>query len=768
MKAQTQLVPSRLAQLGNDHGGLRRARRPGAGGLLLASLLSVVGCGSPEPEVEPGSPLALAVYPSHPRVPQDTEEQLRIVGTFADGTTRDLSKQARWSAQAVGGGAVAMLAPGLLPASQPGQLQVTVQYGDTQLQVPVEVSAVTFKSLAVSPSGPVFAKGTTQQLAATGTYSDGSTKDLTTQVSWSVMDVMGSGVVSVDGKGLLLGKSVGKAAVSARYRTKTATTTAEVTAAALTGLGVSPSTPSIAKGTSQAFKAMGTFTDGSTQEIPSGVTWSIADLIGSGVATIDAAGVATGKALGSSTVTAAYMGKTAAATLQVTAAALSALRVDPSPAKLAKGVRKQFAVLGSYTDGSSLDLTAMSVWKAVDVTGAGVLSVTGAGQVTALSPGTAKLSATYLTETAVAEVEVTPAVLNALAVAPKTMSLSRTASRAVQAVGSYSDGTSQDLSSMVSWSAVDVTGSGVVSVDAKGVVTGRSLGTATVTASYLGLLDSSAVTVVDGFVKVPSGTTNNIWSLWAAAEDDVWAAGVAGTILHWNGTSWSAVASGRTTTFVKVWGSGARDVWFVDQNCGLLHWNGTAMASSSLSLGSCNTAYGTGPNDFWVSGLLSLARWNGTTWTTVSAGFPFPLFTGNAMWGSSPTNYWAGGTSGFLQHYQGSSWSFDTFLANDVQGLWGSGSSDVWAVGAAGSIYHYNGSAWTGYASGATGSLIDVGGSSNKDAWAVGATGMVLRWDGSKWATVKVDTTQNLFATAVLPNSVWVAGVGGEIHRLAR
>ena len=282
MKAQTQLVPSRLAQLSKGQGGLRGARRPGAGGLLLASLLSVVGCGSPEPEVEPGSPLALAVYPSHPRVPQDTEEQLRIVGTFADGTTRDLSKQARWSAQAVGGGAVAMLAPGLLPASQPGQLQVTVQYGDTQLQVPVEVSAVTFKSLAVSPSGPVFAKGTTQQLAATGTYSDGSTKDLTTQVSWSVMDVTGSGVVSVDGKGLLLGKSVGKAEVSARYRTKTATTTAEVTAAALTGLAVSPSSPSIAKGTSQAFKAMGTFTDGSTQEIPSGVTWSIADLIGSG------------------------------------------------------------------------------------------------------------------------------------------------------------------------------------------------------------------------------------------------------------------------------------------------------------------------------------------------------------------------------------------------------------------------------------------------------------------------------------------------------
>ncbi len=49
-------------------------------------------------------------------------------------------------------------------------------------------TAATLLSIAVTPSNPSIVNGTTVQLTATGAFSDGSTRDLTTQVIWSSSD----------------------------------------------------------------------------------------------------------------------------------------------------------------------------------------------------------------------------------------------------------------------------------------------------------------------------------------------------------------------------------------------------------------------------------------------------------------------------------------------------------------------------------------------------------------------------------------------------
>ena len=45
-------------------------------------------------------------------------------------------------------------------------------------------SAPTLQSIEVTPSSSTVAAGTTQQFMATGLYTDNSTQDLTTQVTW--------------------------------------------------------------------------------------------------------------------------------------------------------------------------------------------------------------------------------------------------------------------------------------------------------------------------------------------------------------------------------------------------------------------------------------------------------------------------------------------------------------------------------------------------------------------------------------------------------
>ena len=47
------------------------------------------------------------------------------------------------------------------------------------------VTAATLQSIAVTPANPSIAKGPTQQFTATGTYSDSSTQNLTSQVTWA-------------------------------------------------------------------------------------------------------------------------------------------------------------------------------------------------------------------------------------------------------------------------------------------------------------------------------------------------------------------------------------------------------------------------------------------------------------------------------------------------------------------------------------------------------------------------------------------------------
>src|SRR5438445_3430450 len=78
---------------------------------------------------------------------------------------------------------------------------------------------------------------------------------------------------------------------------------------------------------------------------------------------------------------------------------------------------------------------------------------------------------------------------------------------------------------------------------------------------------------------LPQG--NHLHSAWGSASNDVWAVGEGGTILHWDGTAWSASASGTGNLLYSVWGSASNDVWGVDDRGTILHWDGTAWSVSS-------------------------------------------------------------------------------------------------------------------------------------------------------------------------------------------
>jgi O-glycosyl hydrolase len=177
--------------------------------------------------------------------------------------------------------------------------------------------APTLTSIAVTPANPSILSGATQQFIATGTYSDGSTQNLSAQATWASSS---TGVASVTAGGLATGVSVGTTTISAALAGVTNSTVLTVkTPPTLTSIAVTPTNPTILVGATQQFTAIGTYSDGSTQNLSSRVTWTSSK---TAAAAINTNGLVTGVSAGATVISAALSGVTATNTLTVQAAPL--------------------------------------------------------------------------------------------------------------------------------------------------------------------------------------------------------------------------------------------------------------------------------------------------------------------------------------------------------------------------------------------------------------------------------------------------------------
>lgn len=444
-------------------------------------------------------PAQLSLSPSNPQIAQGTGLQFNVRGLYANGRRRDLTQAVQWTVTAQGKRLLAMTTDGLLAVQEPGRYEVRAEYQGRTLTTALTVTAATVKSVSLSPISPQVAKGFTQSFTGIATFSDGTTQDVTKLASWSVKDLVGTGVALLSSTGVATAKKVGQAKILVSYKTHSAATTLTVTAATLTALSVSPANPSIANGTSQAFSARGTFSDGTIQDVTAAADWNVTDVVGSGVAAIDGTGLAVGEGVGQAAVGAAYLGQVAQTTLSVTPAAPVSLALSPTAAAIAKGTTQPFTATATLTDGTTQDVSAMVAWTTTDVIGTGVASIDGTGLCTGNAVGQSTLHGAYRGLSSSASLTVTPAVLTSVAVTPAGAKVVQGTYQEFSAVGTYSDGTTQNLTQLAVWSVSDLVGSDVASVFSFGFqegVYGKNVGQATLSATHMGLTGFTTLTVV--------------------------------------------------------------------------------------------------------------------------------------------------------------------------------------------------------------------------------------------------------------------------------
>ena len=137
----------------------------------------------------------------------------------------------------------------------------------------IKVTSATLVSVAVSPTNPTVIAGISEAFDATGTYSDGTTDDITTQVTWTSSVTT---VATIASTGLASTLAPGSTAITATdpKTGKSGSTTLTVSAVTLASVAISPSTPTLPVGTALALTATGTLSNGTTENLSSSVSWS--------------------------------------------------------------------------------------------------------------------------------------------------------------------------------------------------------------------------------------------------------------------------------------------------------------------------------------------------------------------------------------------------------------------------------------------------------------------------------------------------------------
>jgi hypothetical protein len=304
-------------------------------------------------------------------------------------------------------------------------------------------------------------------------------------------------------------------------------------------------------------------------------------------------------------------------------------------------------------------------------------------------------------------------------------------------------------------------------------------------------------------------------SIWGSDASNLYSVDSNGTLRHFDGTAWTATAGNQSLynqIASPIGGSGPNDIWAnstLRYDTGgnsvgvMLHWNGTDWIpvvlgpninlSSSLRNGSI---WASGPNDVYMVAGQTI-HWDGCQWSPVPVAGPY---SGQAVWGSSSTDVWVAGTTGFqvntqVAHFDGNAWTTqDTGVSTDIMAIWGSGPHDIFAVGddntysTVGTILHYDGNGWsqmtvpapTGWIAPNPPTLNAIWGSGPSDVWAFGTTQLglaemciILHYDGHSW-TLRNDMPEYIVGSAtasyavdavwgLASNNIWAVGGNGQI-----
>ena len=451
--------------------------------------------------VTPSPITALQVTPTTVSLEVNADAQLTAIGTFLTGATETVTDAVEWRTSDA---TIATVSAGRVTGVAPGGVQITAVAGDVTAAATVTVNVPRIVDIAIEGPAGSLPAGATRQLAAVATLSSGSTTAVTADVNWtsSAVAIVTVGSGDMD-PGLLTALREGESTISVQHPPTglSATRTVRVAAASLQRVDVSPRAAEAASGDFVFLAAVGVFSDGSTQDFTRTVRWASSD---TAVATVSNQGLDRGRvvavAAGQATIFVvdeesgiSSEDSGTSAIITVTPPVLRSLQVEPQTGETPAGRTFQFGARGNYSDGSTRVLTDVVEWSSnsmratVDPTGLATGVAAGTAQIAVRDPVTGMTSGALS-----ADLTIAPAVIEGIEIIPLDEALVVGDLRQVDAIGSFSDGSTRNVQNILGWQSSDPT---VVIASSGGNLRAVSVGTATVTATDFSTMTSAQVLV---------------------------------------------------------------------------------------------------------------------------------------------------------------------------------------------------------------------------------------------------------------------------------
>ena len=429
-------------------------------------------------------PESLQLTPVSASIANGTTQQYTADVVYSDGSIQPVTAGLSWlsSSATVAG----IDANGLAVAIAPGQTTISVGYDSMTATASLTVTPATLTDIVVTPVTTVAGINGNVQFTATGVFTDSSAQDLTSQVVWSSSN---ASYALISAGGLATGESAGTTIISASYGSVIGTATLNVTTATLVSIDISPSNPIVPPHSKVQLRAIGNFSDGS-QLVLSGVSWHSSS---NRYAMVNGSGVLRTKKSSNKavTVSATLNGVTGTTAVTITSMTIQSLTINPTAPTIAAGTTQQFSLLGLFSDGATtVDLTASARWQTSNYQDA---VINRQGIATGVKAGTVTISGSINGQTpATATLTVSNATIQNITVTPAMPTISLGALQQFAASGLFSDGSTQDISSVVTWSSSTPT---VAVVDQNGVASSAAHGQTNINAVFKGVTGSTLLSV---------------------------------------------------------------------------------------------------------------------------------------------------------------------------------------------------------------------------------------------------------------------------------
>lgn len=349
----------------------------------------------------------------------DTSRQLSVTAVNADGESQDFTTQAHWSSD--NSLLATVSSGGLVSAVGPGTVLITASYGSLSDTISLTVSDAELLSLALSASEISVNECQNIQLTATGSYDDGSQRDVTELLSWSSGDSsLGTFDTRSSYEGLLRTFNAGTTntlSVSGSYKGISDELDVSINDS-LMSMTMLPGSPTLEISATQAFSVTAQYSDGSQSDISDNANWTLVDSgSGTGIGSIDNTfpdkGTFTAISTGNILVQADCGGPQSTNSVTVTAAnTLQRVEINDgeNPIEINDGDELSLTLIAIYSVSSDVDVTESASWSVISGD-TGLISVDNTsgnkGEISYTGTGSVIIQATYNDEQSFTEVTVT-------------------------------------------------------------------------------------------------------------------------------------------------------------------------------------------------------------------------------------------------------------------------------------------------------------------------------------------------------------------------